>query len=57
MIKQSRRRFLSELFTLPIIYYFPFSLRNLNTMESDDGFVQVDGWILMTGDYLERENL
>ena len=57
MIKQSRRRFLSELFTLPIIYYFPFSLRNLNTMESNDGFVQVDGWILMTGDFLERENL
>lgn len=57
MIKQSRRRFLSALFTLPIIYYFPFSLRNLNTMESNNGFVQVDGWILMTGDYLERENL
>jgi hypothetical protein len=55
MIDHTRRIFLIIVFTLPVLYFFTRKPPNPEQIETEDGFILVNGWLLKREDILLKK--
>jgi hypothetical protein len=49
-VEHTRRIFLKIVFSFPIFYFLPSKSPQPKQIETEDGFILVNGWLLKKGD-------